>query len=194
MSGRELGFSDERWYHAIWRDCAVPLVVISNDGAIQRANQAASNFLGYAIAELEGLTLRALTHPTDLSGALKMLEQAQSRQVEAYSIVQRFLTKQGAVVWAQVMVTAVYSTTSLEALYASIIPLPNHGKFKVEEGPEGGGRDLIVRPSLTIGELIKDNSRFFVTVGITILTAICTLGWRVIWAFIQLLDKSGIEF
>lgn len=156
-----IGFNDHRYENALFRKSPVGIAIVDSNGRFKEVNESLCVYLGYSESELRTLKFQSVTDPRDLQGDLLMMQQLkESSDQNSYSMVKRYITKQGKVFWAQLYVRAVRDNNEITEFVSHIIPLPNGGKFKVEE--EDG--KVIVKPAPSIIDIVMENKKtsFFI--------------------------------
>jgi PAS domain S-box-containing protein len=98
--------SDETIIGAWWESSVVGVAIVAEDGTFLRANPALCRFLQYTESELEKRRFQDITHPDDVGDDVEMARDVADSRVEGYDMAKRYLTKRGAVVWANVRVVA----------------------------------------------------------------------------------------
>ena len=98
--------SEERFrstfYHA-----AAGMVIIEPDGKIIQVNQSFCEMIGYSEKELLRKSITDLTHPDDVNSCLNNIENMLSGELEYFHQEERFLHKDGTVIWVNISVSAV---------------------------------------------------------------------------------------
>lgn len=187
----KLGFTDDQHYNLIWRQNPVALAIVSADGMIVSANAALSKLLGYAEAELELLRFQDITDPRDLDADQEQLRRVKAHEIESYSMVKRYITKQGRTLWARLYMAPVLDHRgNVDHFIATILELPNHGNYKVEHHDH----EVIVRPSLTVGQFMADNWKWFVGFFAASLLAGAPIIWRLAVFVDKLKKHTGVEW
>lgn len=82
--------------------------LVALDGRWIMVNSALTRLLGYSEDELLALTFQDITHPDDLDADLDLLNQLVAGDIESYQMEKRYLTADGAVVWALLSVSLVH--------------------------------------------------------------------------------------
>lgn len=115
-----------RFQEAFWDSSPIPLSIVDRQGVFIECNPAWTEMLGYARSELEGKHFRDITHPADLVADLAEVERlATDHEAEGYSMVKRYLHKQGSAIWVELHARAVRdSAGGLEYFAVCILPLP----------------------------------------------------------------------
>lgn len=98
-------------------------LLISTDGEIFEANQAAIDLLGYSPGGLTRLTLDAVTHPDDRTIDLESLQAVVAGKMEAYQQRKRLICKDGRVSHVSIAVAGIWAKRKLRHLVAQIIDL-----------------------------------------------------------------------
>jgi PAS domain S-box-containing protein len=77
------------------------------EGRFRTANDALLSLLGYSERELLARTLDDVTHPEDVAACRELFGRVRRGEQDHFAMEKRFLRKDGAVVWARVIVAAV---------------------------------------------------------------------------------------
>jgi PAS domain S-box-containing protein len=93
-------------YAAAFDDAAHPMALLAGDGSILHANRAFCNVLGYSRLELRGQKLNAVTHPDDCVADVEDRLRLESSAIPRYTVVQRCVRNDGAIVWVRLTVSA----------------------------------------------------------------------------------------
>ena len=112
---RALIESNER-FEVTFEQAAVGLAHVAPDGTWLRINKRLCEILGYTESELRRKTFQDVTYPDDLAGDLAYVDQLLNGEIESYSLEKRYLRKNGAVIWVNIMVSLV-RTPSKEPKY-----------------------------------------------------------------------------
>jgi len=119
--------TDNRLFEALWDHSPIPQAIVSTTGVFHETNQAWSELLGYSRLELTGRHFADITHPGDVEADRAEVKSLLDDPRETgYSMVQRYLSKQGSVVWVELHVFAIRGMDShLEYFAVCAIPLPS---------------------------------------------------------------------
>ncbi len=98
---REALIDSESRFRAYFKRAAVGMAVTSPEKGWLDVNDALCEMLGYSHKELMHLTWAELTHPDDLEENLKQHERLIKGEVEGFTIENRFICKDGQVVYAR---------------------------------------------------------------------------------------------
>lgn len=182
-----IGFKDERWFKAYFLNAPIPLSKIEKDGTFSLVNERFAELVGYSRSELLTKNFKDLTDPEDFKWEEEMFNELLLRKNDSYSMIKKFISKQGKMIWVDIFVKAIVNeeTNEVECFASTIIPLPNHGHFKVEKKQE----ELIIRPTIKLSEIIKDNWKIISLFAIPFLTFTI----KAIILFIQLLIQNNIS-
>jgi diguanylate cyclase (GGDEF)-like protein/PAS domain S-box-containing protein len=110
-----------RLFETAFADAPIGLALVGLDGRFMRVNGALCDLLGYPEAELLSATFQAITHPEDLDGDLRHADRLVAGEIERYAIPQRYLTKDGDEVWANLSVSLVRDDDGRPAHFVSQI-------------------------------------------------------------------------
>ncbi len=89
-------------FRSIFELPGVSVALVSPRGEILEANAAACHWLGYSRGEIEGLSVRDVTHPEDLETSLRFYPAEGPVRTRNFSYKKRYLRKDGKTVWGQV--------------------------------------------------------------------------------------------
>lgn len=103
------------------RDAAIPMLLVSPDGAIMQANDACSDYFGRDIDALRACTWQELTHPDDLSADLALVNRLLRGEADSYRLTKRYLTVDGDVIVGDLSVRAIRDDTGAVSLFVSQI-------------------------------------------------------------------------
>jgi PAS domain S-box-containing protein len=120
-------FTDSRLHAAFWDESPIPHAIVSTKGTFLRVNEAWAHMLGYAKAELLGSHFGKITHPSDIDGDQGEVNRLLTDPTATgYSMVKRYLSKQGASVWVELHVVAIRdSEQTLECFAVVVVPIPS---------------------------------------------------------------------
>jgi PAS domain S-box-containing protein len=104
----ELRQSKERFRQA-FKQGPLGLVLIDLDACITNVNHALCDFLGYARDELLDTAFDSLIHPDDQHTDMELARQLTSGTIPSYQVEQRYLTKDGSVVYGTVTTSMIRS-------------------------------------------------------------------------------------
>ncbi|WP_321474932.1 PAS domain S-box protein [uncultured Paludibaculum sp.] len=105
-AGSSLRNSEER-FRRLFEEGPLGIALITLEFTIYRANAALTRMLGYSEAELLNRSVADLTWPEDLPATLKQADLLLSGELPSYRIRKRYVTKNGAIVWADAAVTLI---------------------------------------------------------------------------------------
>ena len=95
----------EQRFRKIFEEAAIGMSLVDLGGFILDTNPALEHMLGYSKEESCRMTLKEITHPQDLSVTTKLFKELAAGRRDSYSREQRYLRKDGQVVWGQVTVS-----------------------------------------------------------------------------------------
>ncbi|MDX2005320.1 MAG: PAS domain S-box protein [Meiothermus sp.] len=101
---------------ATFEQAAVGIAHVSQDGSWLRVNRRLCEILGYPEADLIQKTFQEVTHPDDLEADLERVGQLVAGEIASYAIEKRYLRRDGATVWANLIVSLVRGAAG-EPLY-----------------------------------------------------------------------------
>lgn len=102
----ELASSEAR-YRGVFDNAAVGIDLVDANGNFVQVNTALAKILGYDREELEGKSVLEVTHPDDRNISQSYLRDLRKGLVDSYRIEQRYVTRSGQAIWANVSVSAI---------------------------------------------------------------------------------------
>lgn len=119
--------TDSRLFAVLWDHSPIPQAIVSKAGEFIDTNPAWSELLGYSRLELAGRNFASITHPGDIDADRAEVRSLVENQGETgYSMVKRYLSKQGSVVWVELHVFAIRGSGGhLEYFAVCAVPLPD---------------------------------------------------------------------
>ena len=117
---RALRESEER-FRWTFEQAAVGMAHVNPQGNVVRVNQKLCDILGYTRDELLKLRLRDLTHPDDLTVTLTGVDKLRSGELNSFSLVKRYLRKDGRVVWSNATLSVVRDDRGVPDYIMSVI-------------------------------------------------------------------------
>lgn len=184
--------ADVRYCEALFDYSPIPMALISNKLEWIKVNAKLCELTNFSENELIGKECSEITHPKDIGPDRAMMKTLINKEHVEYSIVKRFLSKTGKVIWCDFSIFGIYKQENKEELYFSIAwinPVPNNGNFKIVQNKEKG---VEIRPSITVPQFVIDNWKYFVP-------ALAFLGGFIMWVakyyhvWQQVIEKLGIK-
>jgi PAS domain S-box-containing protein len=117
---RALRASEER-LRAVFSQAAVGIATADFDGQFQEANQKFCAILGYPLEELRSRTFLGLTHPDDVEPTRTQVQRLVDGVIPSYSLVKRYLRKDGKPVWSSTTVTLLRDESGAATQFIGII-------------------------------------------------------------------------
>ena len=108
-----------------------PAWVHDADGRWLSVNDSVCELLGYSRAELLERRLPEITHPDDLARNVEFMEKARRGEIESYSVEQRYLRKNGTLLWASAHVRLLRDSSGEAVCFISVL-----GDAGVRQGEE----------------------------------------------------------
>jgi two-component system NtrC family sensor kinase len=97
----------ERRLTAMFEQAAVGMAIVDPDGKMLRVNRRLCEIVGYPADELLALRFTDITHPDDLAVEVEASRALHSDAVASYTRQQRYLRKDGGIIWIKVAVAPV---------------------------------------------------------------------------------------
>lgn len=101
----------ERRFAATFENAAVGISIVDPQGVLVRVNQSMADMLGYGVAELEGRPLNLFTHAEDVAEGDRAWESLRTGTADQYALEKRYVRKDGELIWAQVCVSCVRTSS-----------------------------------------------------------------------------------
>jgi len=144
----------------------IGLAILDSHGRFIKINKSFSNLIGYTNDEIIEKYYKSITHPDDLEFNQKEFSKIVLGNEESISLVKRYITKTGNIIWARVILTRI----SEEKILKQIIVISD-----VKEQLKKTNNKIEVVESVSIDLLLKKYWwRFFQIIFIAI-TTFC--GW-----------------
>lgn len=144
--------SEERWSR-LAENSSAGIALIASDGRFIAANQALQKMLGYTEDELHGRTLLDITHEEDRAATEARIAEAQESQRRVYRLDQRFLRKDGSIMWADISSVFVLASGSNPS-YFSVVIVDRTEHQRAEEALHKAQAELAhITRVATMGEL-----------------------------------------
>ena len=115
-----------------------------------------------------------------------MLKQTLLGEIDGYRMVKRYLTKRNTIIWCKLTVASVTNEKGDIMHYVSHIqPLLNGEKAKMEMI---GDKKIRIRPTISMGDFISDNYKWFIGAGFTTVCMFVGLGIAV-WGTLDKIER-----
>ena len=106
----------EEPFKSFFENASVGMVMADLAGGFIRVNRTICEMLGYAERELLSLSFQEITHPDDLESDLDHVRRLRAREVDFFQIENRYIGKEGYIVWVSLNASAVHDSAG-ELLY-----------------------------------------------------------------------------
>lgn len=131
LAEKSLRESEER-FRSTFEQVAVGMIHCDLNGQFLRVNQKFCNILGYNSEELLALTLADITYVDDLVVNENYARSLLDGEIDNYSIEQRYISKDGSLVWGNQTVSVVRETSGEAKYFVAVVADINESK-RVEE-------------------------------------------------------------
>jgi PAS domain S-box-containing protein len=117
--------SEER-FRATFEQAAVGMSQVSLDGRYLRVNQKLCDIMGYTVEELTGLSIRDITFPPDIPEEWTLIKKLVNGEIDTFSREKRYIRKDGALIWVNLTVAAIWDNGSPKYLIGVIQDISEH--------------------------------------------------------------------
>lgn len=114
----EEGRPDDPRFRAVFENTAVGLAILDVEGRLVRSNPALCEMLGYAEAELRGMTLGDLVHPEDAADDRAVLVELAGGGRDHFQVERRYARRDGGFFWGHVTVSPLREAAPPSAVVA----------------------------------------------------------------------------
>ncbi len=111
----------EKRFRSVFHQSAVGWARLSPDGVWLSVNKKLCDIVGYSQEELLSKTFQDITHPDDLEAELAYFQKLLANEIQTYSMEQRFLKKNGDLIWVNITVSLMRDTNNDPDYFISII-------------------------------------------------------------------------
>lgn len=108
--------ASEARFRSAFEGASIGMALMGLTGRFLQVNQALCKLVGYSEQELGATTVQAITHPDDLDASVDSVRRMLAGELSDYRMEQRYVHKQGHVVWVLLSVSLVRSAEGT-ALY-----------------------------------------------------------------------------
>jgi len=105
LAEQALRESEER-FHKIFEESPIGIALLGKQREIILTNRCYREFLGYSEAEIRELGPAGLIHPDDWEPSLALSKQLRDGKIPLFHLEQRYLRKDGKIVWSDTNITA----------------------------------------------------------------------------------------
>jgi PAS domain S-box-containing protein len=102
----------EVFFRTAFNNAAIGMCIYSIDGTFLEVNRALCDLIGYSEEELVNMHYLQITHPDDLARDIDTLKQLFAGELSNLILENRYLHKNGSVIWAILGVSIVYDADS----------------------------------------------------------------------------------
>ena len=111
----------EERFRKIFEEAAIGMCLVDMEGNLLDANPALLKMLGYTHEELLQKPVKDLVHPGDAKASVRMFTELGQGKQDSYSRENRYLHKDGEVVWGQVTVSLLRDASGIPQFFISMI-------------------------------------------------------------------------
>jgi PAS domain S-box-containing protein len=132
--------NSEKRFRATFENAAVGIAHVGPDGGWLRVNATVCRILGYRVDELLAKSFQDVTYPDDLAADMVQLELMREGKIDSYDAEERYLRKDGAIIWARKTVGCVRKGDGSIDYFVSVIEDISARKQAEKEVRESEGR------------------------------------------------------
>ena len=141
---------------AIFEGAAVGIALLNLDGTIFDSNPALQQLLGFNMQELRGVNFRAIIHPEDADQYISSFQAMVANQQDAYELQQRYVRRDGNVVWGQLAASVVRNIDGSPAFIVAMVEDITKRREAEEEVSRSFKFLVDIIDSFPLGVSIKD--------------------------------------
>jgi PAS domain S-box-containing protein len=108
---KRLALSESKFHNA-FEYSGIGMALVSPEGKWIDINSRVSEMLGYSKEEFLTKTLHEIIHPDDLHEDLMLQKQLQKKEIEMYQVENRYIHKEGFIVWVMLTVSLIWNADS----------------------------------------------------------------------------------
>ncbi|MDP5230578.1 MAG: PAS domain S-box protein, partial [Cellulophaga sp.] len=137
----------------------IGIVLTDNNKKIIKANNTFLNLIGYSIYDLKKITLDDISEETDIALAESFNQKINSGEIDNYSIVKKFIKKDGAIISGKTTISAVKTANGLIDYRVALIEDITKEKEAEEKLKASEDRLSSLIANLHTGILVEDQNR-----------------------------------
>ncbi len=115
-----LSESEER-FRRMFEDGQFGIVIVNKDFIFEDVNPAFCSFTGYTAEELKTMSFRDITHPDNLKTDIENVGRLGRGEITLYQTEKKYIRKNGAIVWGNLLVSAIHDKSKKFLYYLSAI-------------------------------------------------------------------------
>ena len=108
-------------FRAAFERAAIAILIVDWRDQGLRMNLAAERLYGYTAAELATVGIKGITHPDDWAVDLAMFSRLMTGELDHYQLAKRYVRKDGAIVWGELVVSIARDATGHPELIISMV-------------------------------------------------------------------------
>lgn len=138
-------------FRSTFENAAVGIAHVGLEGRWLRVNGRLCEITGYSHEALRMRTFQDITHPDDLEADLAYLHQVHAGEIETYTMEKRYLRKDGGIVWINLTVSLVRTSSGEPDYYIAVIE-----DITLRKRAEAALRDLTATLEQRVAERTAD--------------------------------------
>jgi PAS domain S-box-containing protein len=108
----------EKRFMAIFRNAAVGIFLVDQEGNFFEANKAFCDMVGYTAVELKNMNCNLISHNEDKELHIEFFDKLSRGEINKYHLEKRFMKKDNGVVWVRLTFSAIRDETGGNFLYS----------------------------------------------------------------------------
>jgi diguanylate cyclase (GGDEF)-like protein/PAS domain S-box-containing protein len=121
---------DSRFEESAFDEAAIGMTITGLDGRFQRVNRRFAQMVGRERHELEGVAVRAITHPDDADRDIDAFARMAAGEQDSYRTEKRYVRPDGSIVWVQLEVALVHEDDAPLHFLAQMIDISDRRAFE----------------------------------------------------------------
>jgi PAS domain S-box-containing protein len=108
----------EKRFRAIFKNAAVGIFLVDQEGNFFEANDAFCNMIGYTESELRGMNCNVISHAEDRHLHTEFFGKLSNGEIDKYFLEKRFSRKNDGYIWVRLTFSAIMDETEGNFLYS----------------------------------------------------------------------------
>ncbi len=114
----DIRINGEKRFMAIFKNAAVGIFLVDQEGNFFEANKAFCDMVGYTAGELKSMNCNLISHTDDKELHIEFFDKLSRGEINKYHLEKRFMKKDSGVVWVRLTFSAIRDETEGNFLYS----------------------------------------------------------------------------